>query len=178
MLADWADSLIPVSAGLGGAVLAFWLQRWASREQREEAYRRTQESLGLDVVAALMTALDSHRSAMWMLMASHHAARDQARSDNLARTLQTRIAISGPLTRLHVIVPSLRGVADAAVNAVYAMHHSTDLEDLEVRRLAARDAADRFRAEAVQRFSAAGIGLVLPELPPEAQRESKSLPHG
>lgn len=187
MLAGWADSLVGVAAALSGVALAGWLQQRVSRE----AYQRAQEDRALELVAALMTALDDHRSAMWALRNKHHAAQEQltrsgipgwlirvlarwlwnsdhyvaswqASSEELARTHQTRKAVSGLLTRLQCVAPSLGAIAEEAADATYTMHDSTDLDDLEVRRLAARDAARRLRAIAVERFQAAGIGLVLP----------------
>jgi hypothetical protein len=177
LLPEWAYSLIAASAALGGVALAGWLQQRAGRE----AYRRTQEDLALDHYATMMTVLDDHRSAMWALRNKHHsaglltrllarwflqnkhyAASGQACCEELARTHQTRKAISGPLFRLHVMDSCLGAAAEEAADATYAMDRSTDLDDLEVRRLAARDAARRFRATAVEWCQAAGIGVVLP----------------
>jgi hypothetical protein len=184
VISEWVQYLSSGFAALGGVILAYWLQQRANRA----AYRRTQENLALDLVSTMMTVLDEHRSAMWALRDKYHSTSEQhtrsglltgllarwvlknkhyvaigqARCEELARTHQTRKAISGPLFRLHVLDLSLGAAAEEAADATFAMHHSTDLKDLEVRRLAARDATRRFRAKSVERFQTAGISLVLP----------------
>jgi hypothetical protein len=181
VLPEWVYPLISAFAGLGGVMLAGSLQQRASRE----AYQREQVGHALDLVAAMMTALDDHRSAMWALRDRYHRGQRRRSSvlarllsrwllgkhltswqgpgEELARTHRTRTAISGPQTLLHALDGRLGAAADAAADATYAMLRSTDLDDLEDRQLAARDAARQFRTTALKLLRPAGNNPVSPQ---------------
>lgn len=155
MLEVLAQSLITGVVALGGLMVAARLQHGAFAEAR----RRDQENRVFEIAVELMTAIDAHRFAMWVLRKSQHEADGRADSVHLNQTQETRRAITGPQMRLRVLCPALSASANATVAATYAMHNSVDINDLKARRLAAIAAADNFQTDATAFFAAVGVGI-------------------
>jgi hypothetical protein len=122
------------------------------------------------MVAEAMKVIDEHRTAMWTLEEYRHA-HGHARDDHVARSKQTRAALSEPVLRLQMFIPSLDEAAQSAFDATCAMHGSRSLRDLKARRRTALAAAKKFKATAAAQFKAAGIGLALTY---QTNRRSKS----
>jgi hypothetical protein len=151
VLDAFIQAIVGAIAALGGVTLTFWLQRRAAR--RNQIF---------NLVVAMTAALDAHRFAMWVLRENQHISGPPDRA-YLARTEETRNAITGPRLSLKLVDPGLGEIADAAVAVVYAMHKSVDLDDLEGKRVAARDAAREFERHALFFLSSAGIGVSGPD---------------
>ncbi|MFJ8966973.1 hypothetical protein ACIRG5_47040 [Lentzea sp. NPDC102401] len=151
MLDAFIQAIIGAITALSGVTLTFWMHRRAAR--RNQIF---------NLVVTMMTALDAHRFAMWVLREDQHISGHPDRA-YLARTEETRNAVTGPRLSLKLVDPGLGKTADAAVAVVYAMHDSLDLDDLKDKRLAARDAAREFERHALFFLSSAGIGVSGPD---------------
>lgn len=139
-------TLIAIAGTLAGSLLAGLLSsRQAQTALRgSEAMARRRDAV--EAVAALVAALDAHRSAMW-----HREARrldGQDWSEARAASHGTRAAISAPAVRVAVLVPALRPVADAAARASYALRGAETHEDLAAARTASLTATEQLVAEA------------------------------
>lgn len=145
---DWS-SVIAVVGTLGGTLLGGAVQLRAARVERRETRCEARRADALAAVTELVCALADHRRAMWRreerrLAGAEPAAVDAARH----ASHETRSAVTAPLTRLSLLVPSLRDVANQAAKAAYAMRLSPDLDKLETRRAAAVKASNELVLQA------------------------------
>lgn len=160
MISAWASSLVAVLGTLSAGALTSFMNFRMNKAQRTDTHLRAQQDAAVTAVADLKKALDRHRAQMWKARNAHHSGQDT--SADLDDTHETRSAISEPLTRVLLRIPSLAEVAIAAEDTTYAMRKSTDGDDLEVRRATARAAADALITTAAEQFKAMGFGLALP----------------
>lgn len=127
-------------AGLGATLLQGRAARMERVHSRTEADRVAQ----LDAVVAFTSAVADHLRAMWLreelrLKRADAGALAAAREQSHA----TRSALTAPLTRVRVLVPSLSEVATAAAQASYDLRNAPDaarLAELRVSAVAAREA--------------------------------------
>ena len=148
-------SVIAVLGTLAGGVLMTWATartaRTARRETRRDAHRRD----ALDAVTALATAVANHRRAMVILEEIKLSGLDTA--DAREEKNQTRAAITAPLFRVSVLVPTLTAAAEEAVHATYAIRNSPDEATLQALHEEAKAAADRL-TEAARGMFAVPVG--------------------
>lgn len=128
-------ALVAVVGTLGGVGLSARVALVHHRESRADARR----GAALTAVADLATALADHRRAMWVHRRGQLSAADEAvLADSLAASHTTRSALTGPVVAVRVLLPELRGVVDQAVSAVFVLHDSPGLVELERDRQAAK----------------------------------------
>lgn len=166
-------SLVGIAGTLSGGALTGYIQSRAARAQRVDAHRRAQQDGAVDAVAELVAAIDAHRAKMWTMENQRHEnAQDgepaPARPEAVDATIATRAAISTPLTRVCLLLPTLAPLARAAVKATYELHNSTSAAKLKTLRDAAIAAAAEFTDTAAVQLAAAGVGLS-PALPASKQ---------
>jgi hypothetical protein len=155
------ELMVAVSGTLSGSLLTGWMHNRNNKAQREEVTLRARQDKAINAVVDLKCALDRHRVTMWKVYNDFHNGTPQP--DGVDQTHDTRSAISAPLAHVELLdVERLTAAARAAVKAVFVMIESTDAEHLDTLRVAARDAADNFIAEAADQFTLLGLGLCLP----------------
>ncbi|SFY45105.1 hypothetical protein [Streptomyces atratus] len=145
-------AIIAVLGTLAGAVLTGTLAHLSQRAQRKadtEAARRTE---GLAAVTDLVTALADHRRAMWVREDLRLRGEDwtQARTESHA----TRSAITAPLLRVQMLLPSLAPAAQVAARATYGLRETDGQTPLAAARLRAIRQTDAL-------VEAAGAALAL-----------------
>jgi formiminotetrahydrofolate cyclodeaminase len=158
-------TVLAVVASLAGYLLSGLTQAWLARlnrratqreEQRKEERAARKEALA--AVTGLAAALADHRRAMWKLGNKQLTdAGEQAVEDALAASHVTRSAVTEPLVTVLIVLPRLSQAATTAEQATYAMHHATDLDDLEQRRHAALAASNQLIAQARTLFADLGV---------------------
>jgi hypothetical protein len=125
-------ALIAVLGTLAGSLLTGVLQHASQRAtRRAEAAERT-ASEGLAAVAELVAALADHRRAMWVREDLRLNGDDW--SEARAESHRTRSAITVPLLRVQLLMPSVATAARAAADATYAMRRPSDVSELSGRR--------------------------------------------
>lgn len=122
------DSLIAVAGTLLGVLATGTVQRRADGARR--AAERTAETLA--AVAELVAALADHRRAMWVR--EDLRLRGEDWDEARAESHRTRAAITTPLLRVQLLMPSVAGEARAAAAATYAMRRPGDASELAGRR--------------------------------------------
>lgn len=121
-------TLIAVLGTLAGSAIALLGQR----SQRRAADARAYRTEALAAVAELATALADHRRAMWVREDLRLRGEDwgAARTESHA----TRSAVTAPLLRVQVLLPSIANVAQTAARATYSLRASDSETGLHARR--------------------------------------------
>ncbi|WP_217207721.1 protein kilB [Streptomyces sp. AC550_RSS872] len=121
-------ALIAVLGTLSGSLLTGVIQHASQRAARraDEAERALSE--GLTAVAELAAALADHRRAMWVREDLRLRGEDWAEAR--AESHRTRSAITVPLLRVQLLMPSVAAAARAAVDATYAMRRPSHESEL------------------------------------------------
>ncbi|MCX4971108.1 hypothetical protein OHA98_41620 [Streptomyces sp. NBC_00654] len=117
-------ALIAVLGTLAGALLTGTLAHLTQRSQRaatEAAARRTE---ALDAVTGLATALADHRRTMYLR--EERRLRGEDWTTERAESHTTRAAITAPLMRLAILLPTLAPAAQTAADAACALRAVTD----------------------------------------------------
>jgi hypothetical protein len=122
---------------VGGGVVHARVQRAAHRDQEHAA----RQAARLDAVTALVAALDAHRCAMYLREDQRLDGQDWSAAR--AASHETRAAISTPMTRVAILVPTLSDAAREAARATYALRHAPDHDALADRRRDALAACER-----------------------------------
>lgn len=112
-------TVIAVLGTLAGAILTGILAHLSQRAQREADTDTAHRTEGLTAITDLVTALADHRRAMWVRedLRLHGQDWTQARTESHA----TRSAITAPLLRVQLLLPSLAQDAQTAARATYAL---------------------------------------------------------
>jgi hypothetical protein len=128
-------------AGLGATLIQGRAARLERGETRTEADRAAQ----LEAVVALTSAVADHLRAMWM-REDLRLSRADAAAVAAAREAShvTRSALTAPLTRVRVLVPSLSGPAREAAQAAYNLRNAPDSGELAQLRETAVAARESF----------------------------------
>lgn len=153
-------SAVAVVGTLAGGTLTSLFQSRTARVQREDTHRRGQQDAAVNVVAELVAALDKHRGVMWNSEKSRLAGITREFDNDDTRA--SRADVSGPLTRVCLLVPALAPSAREAAFHTYAIRGCPDDDELDRRRAVAVEAMTTFVDTASAMFSGAGIGLALP----------------
>ncbi|TXJ78614.1 protein kilB [Streptomyces lavendulae] len=121
-------ALIAVLGTLAGSLLTGLIQHAARRADATVA----RQADGLAALADLVAALANHRRAMWVREDLRLRGEDwtEARSESH----RTRSAITIPLLRVQLLMPSVAILARSAADATYAMRHPADEDTLAQRR--------------------------------------------
>ncbi|MEV6080981.1 hypothetical protein AB0L80_38670 [Streptomyces sp. NPDC052069] len=133
-------AIIAVLGTLAGALLTGALQHTAQRSQRAAAEAATRRAEALDAVTALVTALADHRRTMWVREDLRLRGQDWATARAESHT--TRAAITAPLMRLAILLPTLTPAAQTAVTATCALRAAPDDTTLQTARQHAIRTAD------------------------------------
>ncbi|GHC37535.1 MULTISPECIES: protein kilB [Streptomyces rochei group] len=128
-------TIIAVVGTLAGALLTGALAHLSQRAQRKADTDTTRRTEGLAAVTDLITALTDHRRTMWIREDLRLRGEDWTQARTESHT--TRSAITAPLLRVQLLLPSLAPDARAAAQATYALRGAEDGEALT----AARDAS-------------------------------------
>ncbi|MGA5182966.1 protein kilB [Streptomyces pseudogriseolus] len=121
-------TIIAVLGTLAGALLSGVLGHLSQRAQLKAQADHARRTESLAAVTDLVTALTDHRRAMWVREDARLRGEDwgQARAESHA----TRSAITAPLLRVQMLLPTLSLAAQDAARATYDMRdvdHSTAL---------------------------------------------------
>lgn len=149
----WA-SVIAVAGTLAGGLLAGVVQARVARTARRETRAGDRRAEALTAVTALLAAVADHRRARWMkedLRLS--GADDDAVVAARAAAHATRSAITAPLATVSILLPELADVAEAAVQATYAMRETDDHAALQALRVASVVAEKQLRQAAAGVFA-------------------------
>ncbi|MET8746285.1 protein kilB [Streptomyces sp. NPDC004728] len=121
-------AIVAVLGTLAGSAIAHLSQR--SHRKADDARARRTEAL--TAVAELATALANHRRAMWVREDLRLRGEDWA--DARAESHTTRSAITAPLLRVQVLLPSIADAAQTAARAAYSLRASESESGLRARR--------------------------------------------
>ena len=141
------EALVAVVGTLAGGLLTGLLQHRTARTGRTAARAEHLRQERLDAVTALAVALSDHRRAMWHV---RHADLTAAPADRVRElrdeSHRTRSALTSPAVRIRLLIPdaAVRGAAEAAVAATYALREAADIHALQRGRCTARDLHDDF----------------------------------
>lgn len=145
-------SVVAVVGTLLGGVLGAVVQAWLARVGRRE----TRRAEALDAVTRLLAAVADHRRTSWVKEDLRLSGAGQdALLEARGATHGTRSAITAPLALVCILTPSLADVAEAAVQASYAMRDAADHAALEQLRAASVAAEKQLRAAASRVFARA-----------------------
>ncbi|RSS67358.1 protein kilB [Streptomyces sp. WAC06128] len=133
-------AIVAVLGTLAGAVLTGTLAHLSQRAQRRADADAARRGEGLAAVTDLVTALTDHRRAMWVREDLRLRGEDwtQARTESHA----TRSAITAPLLRVQLLLPSLAPAAQAAARATYGLRDADGQTPLAAARLRAIQQTD------------------------------------
>ncbi|MEU6619108.1 protein kilB [Streptomyces parvus] len=133
-------AIVAVAGTLAGAVLTGALAHLNQRAQRKADADASRRVEGLAAVTDLVSALTDHRRAMWVREDLRLRGEDwtQARAESHA----TRSAITTPLLRVQLLLPSLAPAAQAAARATYGLRDSDGQPPLAAARLNAIQQTD------------------------------------
>lgn len=139
-------TILAVAGTLAGALLTGALAHLSQRAQRKADTDTARRTEGLAAVTDLITALTDHRRTMWVREDLRLRGEDwtQARTDSHT----TRSAITAPLLRVQLLLPSLAPTARAAAQATYALRGTEDGDALTAAREASLAADEQLLAEA------------------------------
>ncbi|MFJ2884303.1 protein kilB [Streptomyces sp. NPDC087272] len=142
------QTLIAVLGTLAGVGITNGYQHRAARAARADS-RRTE---GLTALTTLVEALADHRRAMWV----REDLRLRGEDWTAARTEshRTRSAITGPLLKVQLLMPTLATAAQTATAAAYALRGHDDETHLAASREAAIRASDDLVAAAGRHLAA------------------------
>ncbi|MEV7225334.1 protein kilB [Streptomyces sp. NPDC093681] len=133
-------AIVAVLGTLAGAVLTGTLAHLSQRAQRRADADTARRGEGLAAVTDLVTALTDHRRAMWVREDLRLRGEDwtQARTESHA----TRSAITAPLLRVQLLLPTLAPAAQAAARATYGLRDADGQTPLAAARLRAIEQTD------------------------------------
>lgn len=134
-------AVVAVLSTLAGSLLTGTFQHLNQRSQRIAAEAAARRTDAMSAVTDLATALAGHRRAMWVREDLRLKREDWA--EERAASHITRSAITDPLVRVRILLPSLAQPAQRAVTAVYALRSAqSDTALREAREHAIRTADD------------------------------------
>jgi len=138
------QTLIAVLGTLAGVAITSGYQAMTARRDRDAARRAE----GLAAVTTLIEALANHRRAMWVRedLRLRGEDWDDARTESHA----TRAAVTAPLLRVQLLLPTLAPAAQAAARASFALRGAAGRDVLDNRRSLALTASDELVAAAGQ----------------------------
>ncbi|MFF5404607.1 protein kilB [Streptomyces misionensis] len=113
-------ALIAVLGTLAGSLLTGVIQHAARRSDIAAA----RHADGLAAVTELVAALADHRRAMWVREGLRLRGEDW--TEARAESHRTRSAVTIPLLRVQLLMPSVAALARSAADATYAMRHPAD----------------------------------------------------
>ncbi|MGW1269871.1 protein kilB [Streptomyces sp. NPDC002491] len=144
-------ALIAVLGTLAGSLLTGVLQHASQRATRRAEAAERAASEGLAAVADLVAALADHRRAMWVREDLRLKGQDW--TEARAESHRTRSAITVPLLRVQMLMPSVATAARAAADATYAMRGADGATPLAGRREMAISATDALVTAAGRHFA-------------------------
>ncbi|MFJ1840017.1 protein kilB [Streptomyces sp. NPDC088175] len=142
------QTLIAVLGTLAGVGITSGHQARAARTARADA-RRTE---GLEAVTELVARLADHRRIMWMRESIRLDGGDWSAAR--AESHSSRSAITAPLLRVQLLMPTLADAAQDAAAAAYALRGRDDHTHLAAYREAAIRASDALVAAAGRHLAA------------------------
>ncbi|ACU35598.1 hypothetical protein [Actinosynnema mirum] len=155
------QTILTILGTLAGASLGIFGIVLKARADR----RATAETVAVEAIADLVSALGDHRTAMWDLEAARSRKNEDEITTTLAASLVTRSAMSRPHVIAKLRVPALAAQIDAAVRATYDMDSAVDPARAAIDPVVRKDAAKAAELELIEaageRFVATGIGLAL-----------------
>ncbi|MGW1021935.1 protein kilB [Streptomyces niveus] len=145
-------AIVAVLGTLAGSLLTGALQHVAQRSQRRAEEATARRTDGLTAVSELASALADHRRAMWVREDLRLRGQDweAARADSHA----TRSAITAPLLRVSLLLPTLAPAAQVAARATYSLRGRDTETGLAAAREHAISAADDLVAAAAVALAA------------------------
>lgn len=142
------QTLIAVLGTLAGVGITSGHQARAARTARADA-RRTE---GLEAVTELVARLADHRRIMWMRESIRLDGGDWSAAR--AESHSSRSAITAPLLRVQLLMPTLADAAQDAAAAAYALRGAERDDILSQLRTAAIAASDALVAAAGRHLAA------------------------
>ncbi|QLJ06689.1 protein kilB (plasmid) [Streptomyces sp. NEAU-sy36] len=145
-------AIVAVLGTLAGALLTGLLQHRTARAEREAATAETRRAEALAAVTELVSRLADHRRAMWVR--EDLRLRGEDWSAARAESHSTRSAITAPLLRVQMLLPSIAPAAQAAAQAAYDIRGAVARDVLDNRRDIAITASDRLTTAAATALNA------------------------